>query len=72
MAIKHSLLGSRLMDDDKHSIQIPFKKGDWVIDKNKPGQPGQYTGNWRKVGPHAMIQLFLVVVGIVISHTKLE
>ena len=37
--------------------KIPFSPGDWVIDRNNPGQPGQYTGNWRKAGPHIMVQL---------------
>ena len=37
--------------------QIPFSPGDWVIDRNNPGQPGQYTGNWRKAGPHIMVKL---------------
>jgi superfamily II DNA or RNA helicase len=37
--------------------EIPFSLGDWVIDRNNPGQPGQYTGNWRKAGPHKMVQL---------------
>lgn len=37
--------------------KILFSRGDWVIDRNNPGQPGQYTGNWRKAGPHIMVQL---------------
>lgn len=37
--------------------KIPFSKGDWVIDKNNPGQPGQYTGKWNKAGSHIMVQL---------------
>jgi len=45
------------MDDDSKNNHIPFSPGDWVIDRNKPGQPGQYSGNWRKVGPHIMVQL---------------
>ncbi len=28
-----------------------------MIDKNNPGQPGQYTGNCRYAGPHIMLQL---------------
>ncbi len=36
---------------------IPFAPGDWVIDQNNPGRPGQYTGNWRLAGPHIMVQL---------------
>ena len=39
------------------NIQIPFKLGEWVTDRNKPGQPGQYTGKFRVVGPHIMVQL---------------
>ena len=36
---------------------IPFLADEWLLDKNRPGQPGQYTGNCRKVGPHVMLQL---------------
>ena len=36
---------------------IPFSQGDWVIDQNNPGQPGQFTGRWSKAGPHIMLQL---------------
>jgi len=36
---------------------IPFEKGDWVVDLNNPGQPGQYTGEHRQAGPHIMVQL---------------
>lgn len=45
------------MCSDSTDCQIPFSPSDWVIDRNNPGQPGQYTGNWRKAGPHIMIQL---------------
>ena len=45
------------MNDDPTKDEIPFSLGDWVIDRNNPGQPGQYTGNWRKAGPHVMVQL---------------
>lgn len=45
------------MDNDSTNNHIPFLPGDWVVDRNKPGQPGQYTGKWRNVGPHAMVQL---------------
>jgi superfamily II DNA or RNA helicase len=38
-------------------VDIPFAVGDWVIDRNNPGQPGQYTGRWSKAGPHIMVQL---------------
>lgn len=36
---------------------IPFSPGDWIIDLNNPGQPGQFTGKWSKAGPHIMLQL---------------
>lgn len=36
---------------------IPFSQDEWLIDRNNPAQPGQYTGNWHKAGPHIMIQL---------------
>lgn len=39
------------------NMDIPFLPRDWVIDKNNPGQPGQYTGNCRNAGPHIMVQL---------------
>ncbi|MBW1802352.1 MAG: hypothetical protein JRJ85_16690, partial [Deltaproteobacteria bacterium] len=39
------------------NAQIPFLVGDWIIDRNNPGQPGQYTGKWRMAGPHIMVQL---------------
>ncbi len=32
------------MNIDSLRDQIPFSPGDWVIDKNNPGQPGQYIG----------------------------
>lgn len=35
---------------------IPFSKGDWVIDLNNPSQPGQYTGTHHPAGPHIMSQ----------------
>jgi superfamily II DNA or RNA helicase len=37
--------------------EIPFSSGDWVVDRNNPAQAGQYTGNWRRAGPHLMVQL---------------
>ena len=37
--------------------EIPFSPGDWIIDLNNPGQPGQFTGKWIKAGPHIMVQL---------------
>lgn len=45
------------MDAESLNDKVPFAPGDWVIDKNNPGQPGQYTGNCRNAGPHIMIQL---------------
>lgn len=36
---------------------FPFVSGDWVIDRNNPGQPGQYTGKSKTAGPHIMVQL---------------
>ena len=36
---------------------IPFSSGEWVVDRHNPSQPGQYTGDWRKAGPHIMLQL---------------
>jgi len=45
-------------DDDKNGdSSIPYKQGDWIIDRNNPGQPGQYTGLNRRSGPHIMVQL---------------
>ena len=46
-----------LCRDKTMNIQIPFKPEEWVVDRNKPGQPGQYTGNFREVGPHIMVQI---------------
>lgn len=37
--------------------QIPFAPESWVVDRNNPGNPGQFTGNWRSAGPHIMVQL---------------
>ncbi len=42
---------------DSSNNEIPFSVDDWVIDRNNPGQLGQYTGHWRKAGPHIMVQL---------------
>ncbi|OGP66044.1 MAG: hypothetical protein A2169_10410 [Deltaproteobacteria bacterium RBG_13_47_9] len=46
------------MCPDTAKYDIPFSPGDWVIDRHNPGQPGQYTGKYRKAGPHIMVQLF--------------
>lgn len=40
-------------------MRIPFAPGDWVIDRNNPGQPGQYTGRSHEAGPHVMIQTLI-------------
>jgi len=45
------------MSDNFEKCNIPFSSGDWVIDRNNPGQPGQYTGNCRRAGPIIMVQL---------------
>jgi superfamily II DNA or RNA helicase len=45
------------MSNEPTNFKVPFSPGDWLIDQNNPGQPGQYTGNWRKAGPHVMVQL---------------
>lgn len=43
--------------DESSNNKVPFSPGDWIIDKNNPSQPGQYTGNWRMAGPHIMVQM---------------
>lgn len=43
--------------DDNDDEGVPFSPGDWIIDKKNPGQPGQYTGKWRKSGPQIIVQL---------------
>jgi len=45
------------MNIESSGDQIPFSPGDWVIDKNNPGQPGQYTGKCHKAGPHIIVSL---------------
>lgn len=45
------------MNHDSENIKIPFAPGDWVIDRNNPGQPGRYSGKWHQAGPHVMVQL---------------
>jgi len=47
------------MSIDPFNPEIPFCQDDWVIDRTNPGQPGQYTGNCRKTGPHVMVELLL-------------
>lgn len=36
---------------------VPFQIGDWVIDLQKAGERGQYTGKSRKAGPNVMVEL---------------
>jgi hypothetical protein len=43
------------MNIDFSQDQVPFWSGDWVVDNNNPGQPGQYTGKWHKAGLHIMV-----------------
>ncbi len=45
------------MQDEPSKNMVPFSAGDWIVDKNNPAQPGQYTGNWRTAGPQIMVQL---------------
>jgi len=45
------------MSGDPNTPYIPFSTGEWVRDRNNPGQPSQYMGNWRQAGPHIMIQI---------------
>jgi len=45
------------MSTDSSNNEIPFSQGDWILDRNNPGQLGHYTGKWRKAGPHIMVQL---------------
>jgi SNF2 family DNA or RNA helicase len=45
------------MNENDPNADIPFSTGDWVIDRNNPAQPGQYTGKWHKAGPQVMLQL---------------
>jgi hypothetical protein len=48
---------TNIMNKESSDNIVPFKPGDWVLDRNNPGQPGQYTGNWRRSGPHILVQL---------------
>ena len=45
------------MNEKDPNVEIPFSPDAWVIDRNNPAQPGQYTGIWRKAGPHTLLQL---------------
>jgi superfamily II DNA or RNA helicase len=45
------------MDMQEHNSEIPFSQGEWIIDRNNPGNPGQYSGRWRKAGPIIMVEL---------------
>ena len=48
---------TKAMNPETPNPKIPFSKGDWLIDRNNPGQPGQYTGRWHEAGPHIMVEL---------------
>ncbi len=39
------------------STGVQFQIHDWVIDLQKPGERGQYTGKSRKAGPNVMVEL---------------
>jgi hypothetical protein len=45
------------MNEKDPNVEIPFSPDAWVIDRNNPAQPGQYTGIWRKADPHTLLQL---------------
>lgn len=45
------------MKSYSEKYDISFSPADWVADRNKPGKPGQYTGNHRKVGLRLMLEL---------------
>lgn len=47
------------MSPDSGNPEVPFSRGDWLLDRSNPGQPGQYTGNWSHAGPHIMVELSL-------------
>ena len=42
---------------DVANPEIPFSPEDWAIELKNPGQPGQFTGRWRRAGPHIMVEL---------------
>jgi len=42
---------------NNQNSEIPFLVGDWVSDQHNPGQLGQFTGKYRKAGPHIMVEL---------------
>ena len=45
------------MSDAVDTVKVPFEAGDWISDRNKPGQPGQFTGKWRKLDPYIIVQI---------------
>ncbi|MFC2165385.1 helicase-related protein [Acidobacteriota bacterium] len=45
------------MNDNSSHPEVPFSKGDWILDRHNPSLPGQFTGRWRPAGPHIMVQL---------------
>ncbi len=42
--------------DDRNEGEIPFRAGGWLIDKNDPGRPGQYTGRFSHAGNNIMLE----------------
>ncbi len=45
------------MENDLVDSKIPFSPGEWLVDNGKPWLVGQFTGKWRRSGPHIMVQL---------------
>lgn len=39
------------------SSNLPFNEGDWLVDRNNPAQPGQFTGRTTTAGPLLMVEL---------------
>jgi len=37
--------------------EIPYKVGEWLVDRANPQRPGRYTGRHKKMGPHIMLEL---------------
>ena len=45
------------MNESNQDNGVPFQIGDWVLDLQKAGERGQYTGKSRKNGPIVMVEL---------------
>ena len=43
----------------KVDMALPFQAGDWLIDRNNPGRPGQFTGRSQEAGPLITLELSL-------------